>query len=122
MAECPTEVAGGTANTRIGRPHFDPKLESGDAHCGGDPSSNPPDWPCGRISTHARALVVACNTTPKRDVFILVCKKTKRSEPAWLPGNFLLDPGAKISAIRCACLLYTSDAADDLLCVDLGGR
>src|SRR5680860_1737976 len=23
---------------------------------------------------------------------------------------------------RCACLLYTSDAADDLLCVDLGGR
>src|SRR5450756_2953738 len=22
----------------------------------------------------------------------------------------------------CACLLYTSDAADDLLCVDLGGR
>src|SRR5665213_3254278 len=23
---------------------------------------------------------------------------------------------------RVACLLYTSDAADDLLCVDLGGR
>ena len=23
---------------------------------------------------------------------------------------------------RTACLLYTSDAADDLLCVDLGGR
>jgi len=22
----------------------------------------------------------------------------------------------------CGCLLYTSDAADDLLCVDLGGR
>src|SRR5450756_3170850 len=22
----------------------------------------------------------------------------------------------------CVCLLYTSDAADDLLCVDLGGR
>ena len=22
----------------------------------------------------------------------------------------------------CYCLLYTSDAADDLLCVDLGGR
>ena len=22
----------------------------------------------------------------------------------------------------CRCLLYTSDAADDLLCVDLGGR
>src|SRR5450756_3094031 len=24
--------------------------------------------------------------------------------------------------IHCPCLLYTSDAADDLLCVDLGGR
>src|SRR5450756_568499 len=24
--------------------------------------------------------------------------------------------------LRCDCLLYTSDAADDLLCVDLGGR
>ena len=23
---------------------------------------------------------------------------------------------------KAACLLYTSDAADDLLCVDLGGR
>src|SRR5450756_3138736 len=27
-----------------------------------------------------------------------------------------------ISGILYACLLYTSDAADDLLCVDLGGR
>ena len=25
-------------------------------------------------------------------------------------------------ARSCSCLLYTSDAADDLLCVDLGGR
>src|SRR5450756_738143 len=30
--------------------------------------------------------------------------------------------GAAIGAIRSPCLLYTSDAADDLLCVDLGGR
>ena len=26
------------------------------------------------------------------------------------------------TALVTACLLYTSDAADDLLCVDLGGR
>ena len=26
------------------------------------------------------------------------------------------------NSIVYACLLYTSDAADDLLCVDLGGR
>ena len=28
----------------------------------------------------------------------------------------------KITEINKICLLYTSDAADDLLCVDLGGR
>src|SRR5450756_994782 len=30
--------------------------------------------------------------------------------------------GAARRAATKACLLYTSDAADDLLCVDLGGR
>src|SRR5450756_1209619 len=30
--------------------------------------------------------------------------------------------GNRVSAARNTCLLYTSDAADDLLCVDLGGR
>ena len=33
----------------------------------------------------------------------------------------LADPSADITIV-CPCLLYTSDAADDLLCVDLGGR
>ena len=28
----------------------------------------------------------------------------------------------RIQSVLEACLLYTSDAADDLLCVDLGGR
>src|SRR5450756_87472 len=30
--------------------------------------------------------------------------------------------GQVLAERRRACLLYTSDAADDLLCVDLGGR
>ena len=30
--------------------------------------------------------------------------------------------GSYASATPTYCLLYTSDAADDLLCVDLGGR
>src|SRR5450756_3202006 len=30
--------------------------------------------------------------------------------------------GSRTSAYSNPCLLYTSDAADDLLCVDLGGR
>ena len=27
-----------------------------------------------------------------------------------------------VSCVFCTCLLYTSDAADDMQCVDLGGR
>ena len=39
-----------------------------------------------------------------------------------IPDDLLkqLDPAKVDRALR--CLLYTSDAADDLLCVDLGGR
>src|SRR5450756_3048600 len=29
---------------------------------------------------------------------------------------------SRVLVCFCSCLLYTSDAADDLLCVDLGGR
>eukprot|EP00657_Telonema_sp_P-1_P005173 TRINITY_DN22364_c0_g1_i1.p1 TRINITY_DN22364_c0_g1~~TRINITY_DN22364_c0_g1_i1.p1 ORF type:complete len:100 (+),score=21.13 TRINITY_DN22364_c0_g1_i1:193-492(+) len=35
--------------------------------------------------------------------------------------NIVLLPPDTLAHILC-CLLYTSDAADDLLCVDLGGR
>ena len=35
----------------------------------------------------------------------------------------VVDPGAdSVTLPRRGCLLYTYDAADDLLCVDLGGR
>src|SRR5680860_1696153 len=34
-----------------------------------------------------------------------------------IPAEVIIPP-----VIATACLLYTSDAADDLLCVDLGGR
>ena len=34
--------------------------------------------------------------------------------------NDLVNP--ELAAVDLGCLLYTSDAADDLLCVDLGGR
>ena len=39
-------------------------------------------------------------------------------------GSSMHRPAKRIerSAPACRCLLYTSDAADDLLCVDLGGR
>ena len=34
----------------------------------------------------------------------------------------LTDVAAELGVAPSICLLYTSDAADDLLCVDLGGR
>src|SRR5450756_3261052 len=37
-------------------------------------------------------------------------------------GNHRLDELVDRLALITDCLLYTSDAADDLLCVDLGGR
>src|SRR5450756_3252080 len=37
------------------------------------------------------------------------------------PGHENHDHG-RVRAEPATCLLYTSDAADDLLCVDLGGR
>src|SRR5450756_3181723 len=43
---------------------------------------------------------------------------TGQSVPGRRPGLRLESP----FAVSEACLLYTSDAADDLLCVDLGGR
>src|SRR5450756_3203054 len=37
-------------------------------------------------------------------------------------GKPLVPPDSITDGTRTSCLLYTSDAADDLLCVDLGGR
>src|SRR5680860_1877904 len=34
----------------------------------------------------------------------------------------IAEPCIDVKDRACVCLLYTSDAADDLLCVDLGGR
>src|SRR5450756_2897764 len=44
----------------------------------------------------------------------------------WI-GNVIAPVGAGVAVLGAigsyaTCLLYTSDAADDLLCVDLGGR
>src|SRR5450756_866016 len=39
-----------------------------------------------------------------------------------LEQNVIRKAGARVVINVSTCLLYTSDAADDLLCVDLGGR
>ena len=38
------------------------------------------------------------------------------------PDDSTIEEGDFVSLTFNTCLLYTSDAADDLLCVDLGGR
>src|SRR5680860_572231 len=39
----------------------------------------------------------------------------------WKPVHWVLEDDIERVWVINACLLYTSDAADDLLCVDLGG-
>ena len=49
--------------------------------------------------------------------------ETRDQIPRWAPGAWsLLLPLPMSLPLSLCCLLYTSDAADDLLCVDLGGR
>src|SRR5450756_3194525 len=55
-----------------------------------------------------------CQSPPTADT---TRGKTSPTDLA-LPRNC----GAKTTECSYPCLLYTSDAADDLLCVDLGGR
>src|SRR5450756_868863 len=53
--------------------------------------------------------------------FIVFPKADLRNSKLADPNNPNLTDGGQHSLFQ-ACLLYTSDAADDLLCVDLGGR
>jgi len=39
-----------------------------------------------------------------------------------LPQQIAAEPLLVLNQARWSCLLYTSDAADDMQCVDLGGR
>src|SRR5450756_1089371 len=65
------------------------------------------------------------------DHFRYVLPGLFRRGGGWLECRRRCSPGSSTSScgrsrrsagMSCSCLLYTSDAADDLLCVDLGGR
>ena len=60
------------------------------------------------------------------DVYKRQLSDIAKSNDISLPDGERLDgdPSAQLQLDQMlqACLLYTSDAADDLLCVDLGGR
>src|SRR5450756_2852050 len=61
-------------------------------------------------------VAMACDAVfPERRGWFLEYYEESKS---WVPAGFRDWPELENKA----CLLYTSDAADDLLCVDLGGR
>src|SRR5680860_1893229 len=75
------------------------------------------------VTTVLQALELAVTAPPA----LLASAGAWRSVPAtWRrrrPRCWLAGSSRSTTSRGCApCLLYTSDAADDLLCVDLGGR
>src|SRR5450756_711475 len=52
---------------------------------------------------------------------LLLVDGLARTSSSW-PWKSLVWRIVNVTGTDGACLLYTSDAADDLLCVDLGGR
>src|SRR5680860_478568 len=65
----------------------------------------------------------------KRDLYLLVGPTPKKTCPPgelktgiWEIIRLFLQCLLEMKPLFWICLLYTSDAADDLLCVDLGGR
>ena len=56
-------------------------------------------------------------------VFSLLIEMYSKKSEVFLPWfSVLMFLAAGLHSLFYTCLLYTSDAADDLLCVDLGGR
>eukprot|EP00657_Telonema_sp_P-1_P006641 TRINITY_DN2590_c0_g1_i1.p1 TRINITY_DN2590_c0_g1~~TRINITY_DN2590_c0_g1_i1.p1 ORF type:complete len:115 (-),score=31.25 TRINITY_DN2590_c0_g1_i1:66-410(-) len=84
-------------------------IQGGDPN--GDGTGNPgyafPDEINDTIRFNKKGLLAMANSGPGTNgsQFFVTLKETQ-----WLDGRHTI------------CLLYTSDAADDLLCVDLGGR
>ena len=56
-----------------------------------------------------------------RDSSLILEEKVEETD-SYIIYNFIPSPNKSSLAQVILCLLYTSDAADDLLCVDLGGR
>ena len=64
-------------------------------------------------------IIVSSLTTRYRDLMVVVTFGVQ----LWMYGSPVVYPLSMIThpVLRAGCLLYTSDAADDHLCVDLGG-
>src|SRR5450756_1016257 len=71
-----------------------------------------------RGRSHALGAIAGreCSTAPGAGGQAGQCRRPGRRGAPYGPSQHRTD------VLSLACLLYTSDAADDLLCVDLGGR
>ena len=80
------------------------------------------DGPTKRVDIVSSQLIhVKCFNEPTGSIFINVNYGTPPYNFNWSNGN-TTDAPDNLKAGTYTCLLYTSDAADDLHCVDLGGR
>src|SRR5450756_3219222 len=71
-----------------------------------------------KISSTEKFLILANITEASMHPGALGLGNPSRDGSGWLTTDIV---GRPVNAGVNACLLYTSDAADDLLCVDLGG-
>src|SRR5450756_2886830 len=78
------------------------------------------------IPTRALKLEALSNISASFELLCLACGMEALGEMMDQDAQVICGPrharGHFRRAHRWGCLLYTSDAADDLLCVDLGGR
>src|SRR5450756_1293844 len=99
---------------------------------------------CSTCCSSSRSVPAGCTSRPQRGTPMAPSSPSKRATSASSWTNALnqcasssttATPSSRARSMRCFglrasassarpsdCLLYTSDAADDLLCVDLGGR
>src|SRR5450756_302916 len=97
----------GQRRTRIGSSPAYPRASDRSRWLGTRPSAKPPR-PSKRYPSAAIAEAISRHSD---------CAYGPQN--TWSSGNESADASIARATI---CLLYTSDAADDLLCVDLGGR
>src|SRR5450756_242384 len=75
-----------------------------------------PEWDMTKVAGRSGVFSrhIAADGETALDLAVAACRDLLSRNPDLL--------AAVDGLIMCTCLLYTSDAADDLLCVDLGGR
>src|SRR5450756_3231700 len=72
--------------------------------------------------SNVRGMGVALRVSTSTSVFIFLIFSLSSTPKSCSSSTIIKPMSLKSPAMFRTCLLYTSDADDDLLCVDLGGR